>query len=424
MSRRINLCGRGPSGSDGVLGMPSFHYRALTQNGEVVSGSLAASTADDVLSRIEYLRLVPLEAPRQERTRRKLSIGLTFSQKARSEAVTIFTLDLALLLKAGARLDDALQLLSTDSDVGGLRPTIAAIRTSVLSGESFAEAVGQHTDLFAPMYVALVRVGETSGTLDDILQALAHERARAELLRRKFADAVRYPLFVLLGAASVLTFFMTFVLPKFSAVLHDFGAKIDPIADAFFQLSDFLVAHGNLIAVAATLALAAGVLLLRRPAQRRRLLSTVLKAPVLRTIATFHRAALFCRNLDVLLKASVPLTASLRILAEMMSTMTDFEVWTRVVERVRQGGKLAEALAETQLLPAMAVRMLRLGEESGQLPVLAGRVAEFYESKLQRSLDRFVGLIGPLAIVVISIVVGGLIISVMTSLLSLNDLVG
>jgi len=143
-----------------------------------------------------------------------------------------------------------------------------------------------------------------------------------------------------------------------------------------------------------------------------------------RALLEFHRTALFCRNLDVLLAAAVPLTSTLRILADIMATMGDAAIWTRVVERVRDGGKLSDALVETATLSAMAVRMLRLGEETGQLPVLAARVAEFYETKLQRSLDRVVGLVGPLAIVAISIIVGGLIISVMTSLLSVSQLVG
>jgi general secretion pathway protein F len=139
---------------------------------------------------------------------------------------------------------------------------------------------------------------------------------------------------------------------------------------------------------------------------------------------TYHRTALFCRNLGVLLSAGVPLTTTLRILADMMAATGRSGVWTSTVEKVRQGGKLSDVLAENGMLPAMAVRMLRLGEETGQLPALAGRVAEFYETKLQRRLDRVVGIIGPLAIIGISIIVGGLIVSVMTSLLSVSQLVG
>jgi len=272
--------------------------------------------------------------------------------------------------------------------------------------------------------LALVRVGEASGTLEHMLQVLARQRTQAEVLRRKLANALRYPAFVLFAAVGVLVFFLMFVLPQFSAVLRDFGAEIDPIAGIFIRLSEFMIAHKDLIAATLAIALAGSFWAARQPKLRVAAISRLARLPLVRTVFEFHRTALFCRNLDVLLAAAVPLTSTLRILADIMATMGDVAIWTRVVERVRHGGKLSDALVETATLPAMAVRMLRLGEETGQLPVLAARVAEFYETKLQRSLDRVVGLVGPLAIVAISIIVGGLIISVMTSLLSVSQLVG
>jgi general secretion pathway protein F len=137
----------------------------------------------------------------------------------------------------------------------------------------------------------------------------------------------------------------------------------------------------------------------------------------------YHRATLFCRNLNLLLASGVTLSASLRILADMMGTSGTFTSWSKIVDKVRHGGKLSEALAETRALPPMAIRTLRLGEESGQLAALAARVADFYEARLQRSLDRTMGFIGPLAIIVISLIVGGLIVSVMTALISVNQVV-
>ncbi len=140
----------------------------------------------------------------------------------------------------------------------------------------------------------------------------------------------------------------------------------------------------------------------------------------------YYRASLFCRNLGVLLGSGVNLTAALRILVDIMAVTGSEANWTaRVADRVRHGGKLSEARAVAGSLPPMAVRMLRLDEETGQLPVLAGRVAgNGLRSKLQRSLDRVVGIVGPLAIITISTVVGGLIVSVMTALLSVTQLVG
>jgi general secretion pathway protein F len=403
--------------------MPSFRYRALTQSGEIVSGSISAPSLAEVAHRIEYLGLVPIDTVEEGAGAVRRGDFALWS-RPRAEEVTVFTRDLALLLKAGARINDALELLAQDIDIGRLRPMVAKIRASVLAGESFAEAISHHPALFPPMYVALVRVGEASGTLDHILEVLGAERVRAESLRRKLADAVRYPIFVLFAAGGVLLFFLLFVLPQFAAVLRDFNAKLDPIVTTFLSLSDLLRGHTDVVLLTGLLVLLVGLLVLRRPGTRRALVRLGSRLPLVRSVFTFHRTALFCRNLGVLLGSGVALTTTLRILADMMATMGDVSIWTKTVDRVRHGGKLSDALTDTAALPAMAVRMLRLGEETGQLPALAGRVAEFYEAKLQRSLDRVVGVVGPLAIVTISIVVGGLIVSVMTALLSVSQIVG
>jgi general secretion pathway protein F len=404
--------------------MPNYRYRALAANGEIVSGLIAAPTAADVARRIDYLRLVPVDTIVEESSARAPRLSFKLGRSPRAEDVTTFTLDLALLLKAGARLDRALELLATDADLGRLRSTVGAIRSSVLAGEGFAEALAHHPALFPPMYVALVRVGEASGTLEKILHVLASDRSRAEALRRKIFDALRYPAFLLFAATCVLVFFLMFVLPQLGAVLRDMGAKIDPIAGTFLQLSDFITAHKNLVG-SAVIALLGGALFLTRQAKfRTTIIMLFARLPVVRSILTLHQAAVFCRNLDVLLTAAVPLTTTLRILANMMAAIGDAAVWTQVVERVRQGNKLSETLEEAGTLPSLAVRMLRLGEEAGQLPMLAGRVAEYYETKLQRGLDRAVGLVGPLAVIAISTVVGGLIVSVMTALLSVSQSIG
>jgi general secretion pathway protein F len=403
--------------------MPNFQYRALTQKGEVVSGSLSAATASEVARRIEYLGLVPIEAVAgQGTTISRMTVA--FFSRPRGEDVTVFTRDLALLLRAGARLYDALDLLANDIDVGRLRPIVGQIKAAVVAGASFAEAISRHPELFSSMYVALVRVGEASGTLDHILELLANERVRSGALRRKLLDALQYPAFVLVAACGVLMFFLLFVLPQFSAVLRDFNAKLDPVVGAFLGLSDALHAHTTEIGASFALVLIVLWLVLRRASVRASLAGQLSRLPFVRTIFNFYRSGLFCRNLGILLGSGVNLTATLRILVNIMSATGGVAVWTETADRVRHGGKLSEALAATSILPPMAVRMLRLGEETGQLAVLAGRVADFYEAKLQRSLDRIVGIAGPAAIIVISVVVGGLIVSVMTALLSVSQIVG
>jgi general secretion pathway protein F len=274
------------------------------------------------------------------------------------------------------------------------------------------------------MYVALVKVGEVSGTLDQVLEMLGAERARSEAMRRKLTDAMQYPVFVLIAAVCVMLFFILFVLPQFSSVLQDFGAKSDTALSFFIRLSNFLRANATTALLTAAVTLAGLWWLFRRPGTWSAVVSFAAKTPGIANIFRFYRTSLFCRNLAVLLGSGVNLTATLRILVDIMAVTGNVAVWTMAADRVRHGGKLSDALLASSNMPPMAIRMLRLGEETGQLPVLAGRVAEFYEAKLQRSLDRIVGIVGPLAIITISTVVGGLIVSVMTALLSVTQLVG
>jgi general secretion pathway protein F len=405
--------------------MPTFRYRALTAAGDVVSGDLDAPNATEVTQRIEYLGLIPIEGVTEEsatRGRRKVGVLAPFS-RPRAEDLTIFTGDLALLLRTGVRINDALELLASDPDAGRIRPTLEALTGSILSGESFGESLAAHPDVFPAIYVALARVGEASGTLVSILEALSAERQRGEALRRRLSDALRYPAFLLFAAGGVLIFFLGFVLPQFSNVFRDFNAKLDPILVTFLSLSDFMRENAQALAASVLLLGVVIWLLSSRRGVRNRFIWYVSRLPVVRPAMEYHRAGLFCRNLGLLLSSGVTLTASLRILADIMATTGGVAQWSDLVDRVRRGGKLSDALTTTRALPPMAVRTLRLGEDSGQLPMLAGRVADFYELKLQRSLDRMMGIVGPVAIIFISAIVGGLIVSVMTALLSVNQVI-
>jgi general secretion pathway protein F len=404
--------------------MPTFRYRALSQAGDVVTGSIAAPDAAEVAVRIEYLGLIPMEAAAEGTQPRPVGNPiLTLFSQPRAEDLTIFTGDLALVLRTGARIHEALELLASDSDIGRMRPTIAAVSAAVVSGESFGDAIARHPNVFPALYVALVHVGETSGALVAVLETLASERQRSEAMRRKLIDTLRYPGFLLLAAGAVMTFFLLFVLPQFAGVFRDFNAKLDPVLVAFLTMSDLLRADGSEIGATLLVLFATIAWLWRRPGFRGRVIQTATRLPIVRPAMDAYRAALFCRNLSLLLSSGVTLSASLRILVDIMGSVSAPGRWANVVDKVRHGGKLSEALTATNALPAMAVRTLRLGEDSGQLPALSARVADFYETKLQRSLDRAVGVAGPLAIMFISLIVGGLIVSVMTALLSVNQIV-
>ena len=265
-------------------------------------------------------------------------------------------------------------------------------------------------------------MGEASGALASALESVAVGRQRAEALKRRLADALRYPAFLLLGAGAVLLFFLLVVLPQFANVFRDFNAKLDPTLAAFLALSEALRAHFDAVAVTLAAILAAAVVVLRRQSARAAFARVFGRLPFVSVVTEQRTAALFCRNLALMLSSGVKLPDCLRILADMHVFGPDLAVGEAVGARVRQGRppvrRFGRNAARFRRSPCARCR---LGEQSGQLPTLAGRVADFYEAKLQRALDRVVGVVGPAAIIVISLIVGGLIVSVMTALLSVNQ---
>src|ERR1700712_3774115 len=247
--------------------MPNYRYRAMNSNGELVSGAIAAPAPGDVAARIERLGLVLVDSVTLEEGGSARSAFSLFN-KPKPEDVTLFTRDLALLLRAGARINDGSDLLAAYRDFGRLRPVVADIRSHVVAGESFAEALARHGGLFPAMYVALIRVGEASGSLDKVREVLADERSRTEALKRRLGEAIRYPLFVLSAAGCVLLFFLTFVLPQFAGVLQDFGAKVDPIILSFLNFSTFLRSNSDAVLAIVAGFIAGSWLLLRQPGVR------------------------------------------------------------------------------------------------------------------------------------------------------------
>src|ERR1700742_5121584 len=306
--------------------MPTFHYHALDTSGKLISGDIVAAAAAEVSQKIERLGLVLVDSVTVEDAGSSFSFQGIFN-KPRAEDVTVFTRDLALLLKAGARINDALELLATDKDFGRLRPVVNNLRSSVMSGESFADALVRQEQFFPPIYIALIRVGEASGSLDQVLEVLAQERARAEGLKQKLSEAMRYPLFILAAAGCVLVFFLAFVLPQFATVLKDFGAKVDSTLVVFLNLSTFLRENTDALLAGAAVAIAAGWLTLRRPAIRQWIVDLLVRLPGVRSMVEYHRTALFCRNLGVLLGSGVHLTTTLKILIGMMAGTGSTSRW-------------------------------------------------------------------------------------------------
>ena len=400
--------------------MPQFRYRAVTPTGEFVGGELEAPSRQEVLRRIEYLGHMAIEAELAA-PGMLARYGGFFAITAKSREVTAFLRELALLLRARVTLEAALHTLGDDAGKG-LTRFAGALRASIAAGESFADALERHPAIIEPAYLAMVRAGEASGNLDSVMHAIVEDRVRRHLLAERIGAAVRYPCFLIGSAAVILVFFLIYVVPQFEPVFKDLGGNLNSGAALVIAASTWLRGNADMLLGTCIALILTTWLTFKRPHTRRTMIAALSSIPGVSGLLGYRRAARLLGTLSLLIENGVVLPTALRILRDIVSEPRYAAAAERVHEQVRNGRRFADALAETDLLPSLAVRMLRVGDETGDLASIARHAAQFYEHKLGTGLDRLMGAIGPVAIILVSIIIGGLIVSIMSALLSITDL--
>ena len=399
--------------------MPQFRYRALTQAGEIVVGEVDAPSREEVVRRIEYLGHLPIEA--EAKTQGILRANLLGGKLPRPRDVTVFLRQLALLVGAGLTLEGALQTLADDTSKAMSR-FANALRSSITAGNSFAEALERYPTVIVPAYIAMVRAGEASGKLDAILRAIVEDRTRRELLNERFNAAIRYPLFLVASAVLILLFFLIYVVPQFEPVFKDLGGRLNAGAALVLGASDWLRSNFDLF-LGVCLATVLGVWLVAMNRGRRaRIIAAISSIPGLAGPMSDRRTARIIGTLGLLVANGVSLPAALKILRDIITEPRFVAAIERVHDQVRNGRRFADALADADLLPPLAVRMLRVGDETGDLPSIAAHASQFYEHKLGIGLDRLMGAIGPVTIILVSVLIGALVVSIMSALLSITEL--
>lgn len=399
--------------------MATYSYKALDGVGKFVAGQVQAPSLEAATKQLLELGYTPLATDVQSGAAKS---GLAFAWPERTvgqREVTALLQDLALVLRSGLPLDEGLQLLCEDAGTASTR-LISQLRASIAGGAHFAEALASHPATSSPELLAMVRSAEATGNLEAALDAIVQERLKQERTITRIQAAIRYPIFLLLLSFCVLMFFLTFVVPQFANVVGEFGAKANPFLELVIGTSNLLVEHGRLMAGVAAAALLASLLALRNRQLRRSLFAPLKRLPIVRGVVALSHTTTFCRSLGMLLSSGITLSDSLRLILDARGGDGPLTV---LHDRVRRGARLYDAVCETSFLPPLAARMLHVGEESGSLAQVALRCADFYEAKLTEQIDNLTGIIGPAAIVLISVVIGTLMISIMSTLLSVNQMV-
>jgi general secretion pathway protein F len=399
--------------------MPHYRYSALTKAGEVILGDADAPSREEVLRRIEYLGHLPIEA--EVTAKQALRTGLLGGGLPRPREVTIFLRLLALLLGSGLTLEVALQTLEDDANKVIAR-FAGGLRSSISGGDGFAETLERYASIIEPIYVAMVRAGEMSGKLEVVLRAIVEDRARREQLAQRISSATRYPMFLVGSAVVILFFFLLVVVPQFEPVFKELGGRLNSGAAFVLATSTGLRSHLDLFLGLCTAAILIGWMILRQPAARAKLLAMLGSIPGVAGPMRDRRTARFVGTLGLLVENGVALPAALKILRDIMTEPRYAAAVEQLHEQVRNGRRFVEALAESDLLPPLAVRMLGVGDATGDLSAIARHAAQFYEERLGIGLDRLMGAIGPATIILVSVGIGALVVSIMSALLSITEL--
>lgn len=405
--------------------MPRYLYRAVDVDGCIIEGDREASSEAAVIEWLQESGAFPLAAATTAKARPKPGSALFRLQRNNSisrKGLTLLTRELATLLAAGLPLERALATLADLTKEDAKQALLRGVLSRLRGGSSFAEALAEEKRVIPTLYIGLVRAGEAGGALEVILERLADYLERAQALTDQLRSALLYPALLLVMTLASLIMLMTFVVPEFRALFDDSGNALPLSTRMIIGLSDLSADYGWL----AILLLSGGIWLLCRKLQdqafRRWWDGLLLRLPVFGDLMTKVEVARFSRTLATLVENGVSLLSALTIVRDTLGNLALAEAVEAAAGELRGGRGLAEPLAATGRFPDLAVQLMKVGEESGDLERMLQRLATIYDQEVQTSIDRMVALLVPVLTIGLGLIIAFVIGSVMLAFLSVNEL--
>lgn len=400
--------------------MPAYKYEALDAAGQTVNGLVEAESPKAARTQLRGQGLVPLEisnAVQMADGSRKLRLA----PKAFSNAtLTVWTRQLAGLVGSGLPLERTLTALADEAEDARQRQLIAHLKSEVNAGSSFARALATAPREFDDVYCAVVAAGEQSGALGKVLENLADDLEERQALKAKLTGAALYPAIVSLIALVIVIFLVTYVVPQVAGVFTNSKRALPLLTTLMLQISAFVRDWGWLAALLVAAGFAALAFSLRNESFRLRFDGMVLRVPVIGRLARGYNAARFAGTLAMLAGAGVPILKALQAAAETLGNRAMREDAMDALVQVREGAPLASAMASKKRFPGLLAMFARLGEQTGQLPVMLARAARQLAGEVQRRALALATVLEPLLIVGMGVVVMLIVLSVLLPIIQLN----
>lgn len=401
--------------------MPRFRYKAVAPGGTLEEGEMDGADEAVVVRSLQAAGYLPIRAaPADRRLRLRLPVRRAWHITPRQLAA--FTHELAALLRAGLTLDHALSLMAGLCDDAGMRHLVAELEAALRNGSSLSAALQQHPTVFPAYCIALVRAGEAGGTLEPTLARLHEHLERSQALRQDVRAALTYPALLLAVSLASVAVLLIFVVPQFARLLADSGQSAPPAMQALLTVSALLGDWGWTLPLAAA---AAAVAVRRRvttPAGRAAADHMLLRLPLVGDLVRRLEVARFARTLGTLLQNGVPLLAGVNGAADVFANRALAATVPGLAESLRQGRGLAAPMLASGEFPSLAVQLIGIGEESGQLDVMLLRVADMLDDEIRRRIRQLLTLLEPALIVVLGIVIAGILYAILSAILGMNDI--
>ena len=419
--------------------MPQFNYKARRRSGELVEGLLEVADRPAALVQIERLGLFPIAvdaakggaAAGSSRDTGARSFGdllppslrayLGRQRKPKLQELATYTTQLANLLKSGMPLTLALNSM-THLETKGIPLSVSRdLRQEVMEGRSLSDAMAKQPVIFSDLYINMVRAGESSGSLVEVLRRMAHHFSTFAEVQAKFKSALIYPAMVCVVGAGIVAFFMFFMLPRFMSMFTGFQVALPLPTRMLMKFSD-MVTNGWFWAILIPCVLAAIVLFFRFRATeqgKRKMDEWKMNAPIVGKVVKLNLFGQFARTLSTLLQNGVPVLTALKITEQIVPNIPMKEAISKTRQAVTDGKTLAQPLAQGKVFPQLMVDLVRIGEETGDVPGALASLADTYEGELQIGLRSMTNLIEPLLIIVMSVGVGFLLLSILLPMFNL-----
>lgn len=403
--------------------MATFNYSVRDKAGKIVKGSLDGESREAVSAKLRQMGYIILDLDQQSgfAALGQLKIG---GGKVKLKDVTIFSRQFATMINAGLSLTKCLSILAAQTESDNLRQVIQQVAKDVEAGQSLSDSLSKHPKVFPPIFVNMVRAGETGGVLDEVLVRLADHFESEASLKAKIKSAMTYPIAMGGLVMIVLAAMMIFVVPVFEGMFSSMGGELPAMTQFLVDASDFVAGMGGLVTVVVVVALRfafkwwvgteSGLFIWD---------GVKLRLPVFGTLTRKIALAKFTRTFGTLVSAGVPILSALDIVADTAGN----EVVSRAVKKARsaikEGETIAKPLSESPVFPSMLVQMIAVGEETGALDAMLNKIADFYDEEVAVAVDGLTSLIEPMMMASLGVIVGSMVIALYLPMFNVITLV-